>query len=95
MATPAAYFASKGGLRQLMRWLSVQLAPGVRVNCVSPGGIERGQPESFAERYCGRTPLARMAREEDLKGAFAYLASDLSRYVTGHDLVVDGGYSVP
>lgn len=91
---PAAYAASKGGLLQLTRWLATILAPHVRVNAVSLGGIFRGQPQEFVRRYESRTPLGRMAREEDLKGAVAYLASDLSAYVTGHNLVVDGGWTV-
>lgn len=93
MANPAAYAASKGGLIQLVRYLATALAPRVRVNAISPGGVERGQPESFRERYRERTPLARMASEEDVKGAVAFLASDLSAYVTGHNLVVDGGWT--
>lgn len=93
MANPAGYGASKGGLVQLTRHLATVLAPRVRVNAISPGGIERGQPTAFQRRYKARAPLARLAVEEDLKGAVAYLASDLSSYVTGHDLVVDGGWT--
>ncbi|MBI2789652.1 MAG: SDR family oxidoreductase [Elusimicrobia bacterium] len=93
MANPAGYGASKGGLAQLTRHLATVLGPRVRVNAISPGGIERGQPASFQKRYRSRTPLARMAVEEDLKGATAFLAGDLSAYVTGHDLLVDGGWS--
>lgn len=93
MANPAGYGAAKGGLRQLGRYLSTVLAPAVRVNLVSPGGIERGQPAVFQERYSARTPLKRMATEEDIKGAIAYLASDLSAYVTGQELLVDGGWT--
>lgn len=92
MANPAAYAASKGGLEQLTRWLATTLAPRIRANSIAPGGIERGQPAEFQRRYGERTPLGRMANEEDLKGAFAYLGSDLSRYVTGHVLGVDGGW---
>jgi NAD(P)-dependent dehydrogenase (short-subunit alcohol dehydrogenase family) len=92
MGNPAAYAASKGGLLQLTRWLATVLAPTIRVNAVTPGGIWRSQPAVFHERYVARTPLGRMGREEDLKGAVAYLASDLSAYVTGHNLVVDGGW---
>jgi len=55
--------------------------------------VWRDQPELFHERYKSRTPMARMAIEEDLKGAVGYLASDLSAYVTGHNLVVDGGWT--
>ncbi len=93
MYTPAAYAASKGGIVQLTRWLATELAPDVRVNTITPGGIERGQPPVFQERYRQRTPLCRMGAEEDLKGAFAYLASDLSAYVTGQNVVVDGGWT--
>lgn len=93
MINPAAYAASKGGLLQITRWLATVMAPSVRVNAVVPGGIRRGQPEQFYARYKARTPLGRMATEEDLKGAIAYLASDLSAYVTGHALVVDGGWT--
>jgi NAD(P)-dependent dehydrogenase (short-subunit alcohol dehydrogenase family) len=93
LGNPAAYAASKGGLVQLTRWLATTLAPEVRVNCVSPGGIERGQAEQFQERYTALTPLHRMGCEEDLKGAVAFLASDLSQYVTGQNLMVDGGWT--
>lgn len=93
MANPAAYAASKGGLLQLTRWLATTCAPAVRVNAVSPGGIARGQPDVFVERYVARTPLRRMAREDDLAGAVTFLASDLAAYVTGQVLAVDGGWS--
>jgi len=94
MNNAAGYAATKGGLLQLMRYLATVLAPHVRVNAISPGGIWRNQPEQFHERYKARTPLGRMATEEDLKGAIAYLASDLSNYVTGHNLIIDGGWTV-
>ena len=93
VGNPAAYAASKGGLLQLTRWLATVLAPDVRVNAITSGGVWRNQPEDFHERYMARTPLRRMATEEDLKGAVSYLASDLSAYVTGHNLVVDGGWT--
>lgn len=93
MANPAAYAASKGGLLQLTRWLSSTLAPDIRVNAITPGGVERGQPDSFQQKYRAGTPLGRMATEEDFKGAVAYLASDLSAYVTGQNIVVDGGWT--
>tara|TARA_B110000008_G_scaffold278439_1_gene322206 strand:- start:1443 stop:2234 length:792 start_codon:yes stop_codon:yes gene_type:complete len=94
MGNPAAYAASKGGLIQLTRWLASTLAPKVRVNSVSPGGILRDQPVSFISLYENKTPLKRMATEKDLKGIIAYLASDLSEYVTGQNLVIDGGWSI-
>ena len=90
---PAGYAASKGGLLQFSRYLATTLAPSIRVNTITPGGVWRDQPESFHQRYVARTPLGRMANEEDLKGAVAYLSSDLSAYVTGHNLVVDGGWT--
>jgi NAD(P)-dependent dehydrogenase (short-subunit alcohol dehydrogenase family) len=92
MGNPAAYGAAKGGLLQLTRWLACVMAPTVRVNTVTPGGIRRGQSEAFRRRYEARTPLRRMGTEEDMKGAVAYLAGDLAAYVTGHNLVVDGGW---
>jgi NAD(P)-dependent dehydrogenase (short-subunit alcohol dehydrogenase family) len=92
--TPAAYAASKGGLVQLTRYLATVLAPQIRVNCISPGGIERGQDKEFAERYKKMTPLTRMGREEDFKGVTHFLASDLAAYITGQNIIVDGGWSL-
>ena len=94
MSNPAAYGASKGGLIQLSRWLATTIAPQVRVNSISPGGILRGQSDSFVRRYELKTPLGRMASEDDFRGAVAYLASDLSKYVTGQNILVDGGWGV-
>jgi NAD(P)-dependent dehydrogenase (short-subunit alcohol dehydrogenase family) len=94
MGNPAAYAVSKGGLLQLTRWLATVLSPSIRVNAVTLGGISRNQPASFQERYAARTPLRRLGTEEEVKGAVAYLASDLSAYVTGHNLVVDGGWTI-
>lgn len=93
MKNPVGYHASKGGLLHLTRYFSTFLAPKVRVNAVSPGGVWRHQPEVFHQRYKERTPMGRMATEEDLKGAVAYLASDLSAYVTGQNIFVDGGWT--
>lgn len=94
MGNPAAYAASKGGVVQMTRWLSSMLAPEIRVNCISPGGIARGQPDTFAQRYIARTPMGRMGAEEDFKGVIAFFASDLSAWVTGQNLMVDGGWTV-
>ena len=63
------------------------------LNAISPGGIARDQPEVFVERYMPRTPLGRMATEADVVGAAAFLASDLSTYITGQNIVVDGGWT--
>lgn len=94
MGNPAAYATSKGGVIQLTRWLSTTLAPDIRVNAIAPGGIYRNQNENFVKRYISRTPLKRMAVEDDFRGAVAFLASNLSNYVTGQCLKVDGGWSV-
>lgn len=94
MSNPAAYGASKGGIIQLSRWLATSVKPNVRVNTISPGGIFRNQPEAFVNRYKARTPIGRMATEDDFRGAVAYLASDLSNYVTGQNLAVDGGWGI-
>lgn len=93
MSNPAAYAGSKGGVIQLTRWLSTTLAPTVRVNAITPGGVWRNQPQAFVERYEARTPLRRMAEASDFAGPLAFLATDQARYVTGHNLVVDGGWS--
>jgi NAD(P)-dependent dehydrogenase (short-subunit alcohol dehydrogenase family) len=94
MGNPAAYSVSKGGLIQLTRWLSTTLAPCIRVNTISPGGVFRNQSKEFIKRYEARVPMKRMATEEDLKGIVAYLSSDLSKYVTGQNFMIDGGFSV-
>ena len=94
MANPAAYAVSKGGLIQLTRWLSSTVAPDIRVNAISFGGVFRDQDKKFVKRYVTQTPMNRMATEEDVKGIIAYLSSDLSKYVTGQDFIVDGGWSV-
>lgn len=93
MGNPAAYAMSKGGLVQLTHWLSTVLAPGIRVNAISLGGVFRNQPESFVARYVARTPMGRMATEEDFIGAVAFFCTDLSAYVTGQNLMIDGGWT--
>ena len=90
--TPAVYAASKGGMVNFTRYLATTLAQhNVRANCITPGGVFSGQNDSFVERYGSRVPMGRMARREELQGALLFLASDASSYVTGHNLVVDGG----
>jgi NAD(P)-dependent dehydrogenase (short-subunit alcohol dehydrogenase family) len=94
MSNPAAYGASKGGLIQFTRWLATTIAPNIRVNAISPGGVFRNQPEAFVLHYESKTPLGRMATGDDFRGVVAYLASDLSRYMTGQNLALDGGWGV-
>lgn len=91
---PVDYAAAKAGVIGLTRDLAAVLSPmGVRVNTISPGGFERGQLQAFIEAYGDRTPLGRMGEDGvDLKGAALFLASAASNYVTGHNLVVDGGF---
>ena len=91
---PAAYSASKGGLNNLTKWLAVNLAPKIRVNSISPGGILRGQSKKFIKNYIKKTPLSRMANENDIVGAIIFLSSDLSKYVTGQNLIIDGGFTI-
>lgn len=93
MGNPAAYGVSKAGLSQLTRWLATTLAPNIRVNSISPGGIFRDQDQQFIERYKQRTPLQRLAKEDEFRGSVAFLLSDLSSYVTGQSIAVDGGWS--
>lgn len=93
MGNAAGYAASKGGIIQLTRWLATTLAPEVRVNTLSPGGVYRDHLEVFRNAYATKTPLKRMAAEEDYKAGVAFLASDMSRYMTGHNLVIDGGWT--
>lgn len=90
---PAAYSASKGGIIQLTRWLSTNMAPFARVNALAIGGIKRNQPERFIKRYKQLTPLKRMATEKDIVGPLLFLISDLSKYITGQVINVDGGWS--
>jgi NAD(P)-dependent dehydrogenase (short-subunit alcohol dehydrogenase family) len=90
------YAAAKAGVLGFTRDAAAELAPfGIRVNAVSPGGIERSQPTEFIHRYCDRTALGRMGRENrDMKGAVLLLASDGGAYVTGQNIVVDGGFTL-
>lgn len=95
MTSPVEYAAVKGGILNLTRYMASYLGEhGVRVNAISPGGVFDEQHPEFVDRYEKRTPLGRMATPEDFEGAVVYLASDASRYVTGHNLVVDGGWTI-
>lgn len=94
MTSPVEYSAIKGGILNLTRYMASYLAEhDVRVNAVSPGGVFAGQDETFVEQYRARTPMGRMADPEDVVGPVVFLVSDAASYVTGQNLVVDGGWT--
>ena len=91
---PPAYGASKAAVINLTRYLATLWAPyGVRVNALSPGGVLGGQDEEFKRKFCERVPMKRMATSEDLCGPLIFLASQAASYVTGTELIVDGGFT--
>lgn len=92
--SPVAYASSKAALINLTRYQSVHLAKyNIRVNCLTPGGVFNNQSDSFVANYILHTPLKRMANAEDYQGAILFLMSNASNYMTGANLVVDGGWT--
>jgi NAD(P)-dependent dehydrogenase (short-subunit alcohol dehydrogenase family) len=91
---PPAYGASKAAVVNMTRYLATLWAScGVRVNALSPGGVSGDQDSEFRRKFCERVPLGRMAETSDLRGPLLFLASAASAYVTGIELVVDGGFT--
>jgi NAD(P)-dependent dehydrogenase (short-subunit alcohol dehydrogenase family) len=89
-----SYFFTKAGVVGFTRFIATAYADrNIRANCISPGGVETDPPRADAGAFIDRVPMKRLAQPDDLKGAVAYLASDASAYVTGHNLIVDGGYT--
>lgn len=94
MTMPAAYSAIKGGISNFTRYLAAYYGPfGIRVNCVSPGGIFNNQRERFVEQYQKKVPMRRMGIPEDISPAVTFLLSDEAGYITGQNLMVDGGWT--
>lgn len=94
MTTPAAYAAIKGGIINLTRYFASYYGPfQVRANCISPGGIFDHQPEVFVNNYCNKVPMKRMGSPKDISPAIHYLLSEESSYLTGQNIIIDGGWS--
>lgn len=91
---PAAYSAVKGGIVNFTRYLAAYYGPdNIRVNCISPGGIFDNQAEQFVQQYSQKVPLRRMGTPADITPAACFLLSDESAYITGHNLLIDGGWT--
>jgi NAD(P)-dependent dehydrogenase (short-subunit alcohol dehydrogenase family) len=94
MLQPPHYNFVKAGMINFTRHIANYYGKkGVRANCISPGGYFANQPDPFLKQYCKRVPIGRMLNNEDIKGAVVFLASDASEYVTGANLMVDGGWT--
>lgn len=94
-SSPVSYAISKAGVVQLTKYLaSYYREKNIRVNCLTPGGVYDNHDEKFNSQYSYRTLLGRMADKDEYNAAILYLASDASSYMTGFNIVIDGGWSV-
>lgn len=94
MTMPAAYSAIKGGIVNFSRYLASYYGPyGIRVNCVSPGGILDQQDDLFVKQYEKKVPMRRMGLPEDIAPSISFLLSDETKYITGQNLIIDGGWT--
>lgn len=94
MEPPMAYAAIKGGLINATRYLASKYGKeGIRFNCVSPGGIFDNQPEDFVNAYENKVPMSRMGTPKDIAPAVSFLLSDQAQYITGLNMIVDGGWT--
>jgi NAD(P)-dependent dehydrogenase (short-subunit alcohol dehydrogenase family) len=94
LTSPAAYSAIKGGLTNFTRYLASYFGKdGVRVNIVSPGGIFDNQNETFVKQYEHKVPMKRMGTPADIAPAVSFLLSDQAQYITGQNIIIDGGWT--
>ena len=93
MGNSAAYSSAKGAINQLTKWFASQLSPRIRVNCISLGGVFNNQNEKFVKKYSKKVLLKRMAKPNEIVGPVLFLASEMSTYVNGENIIVDGGLS--
>lgn len=94
MTMPAAYSAIKGGVINFTRYLSSYYGEyNIRINCISPGGIYNNQPDVFVKNYEKKVPMKRMGKASDIAPAVCFMLSDESSYITGQNIIIDGGWT--